>query len=109
MPPPTTTRSNSSARSASTARARAIMGAPSRQVLDDVAGGRARRRLLLLARPPEVDEPEDPLVVGHAARGAALGRPQHGRRAPVAGQPARVGAEQDDVGGAASREQVLLV
>ena len=46
---------------------------------------------------------------GHPGRRAASGRAQHGRRAPVAGEPARVRGEQHDVGRDRRGGVVLLV
>ena len=48
-------------------------------------------------------------LVAEPDRRAPVVGAQHPRGAPVAGQPARVGGEQDDVGGAGGRVQVLLV
>ena len=63
---------------------------------------------LVAPRLPEVDQAEHALAVRDPAGGAALGRPQHAGRAPVAAEPAGVGGQQHDVDGAGAGREVLL-
>src|SRR5438034_6357312 len=101
MPPPTTTTSNSSAVSAASASARGSISGPlSVEVGDDGVDGIPLGRRLVLLGAAKVQEPEKPLPVGQPARRPALPGPQHRGGAPVARQPARVRAQEHDVGGA---------
>src|SRR5829696_1851527 len=104
IPPPTTTRSNASRSSVASASARGITEGRLRS-----RPGAAARVPAILARATEVQQPDDVLALTHSDRGATLGRPQHGGRAPVAGEPARVRGEQDDVARDGGRAEVLLV
>src|SRR4249920_2035450 len=107
MPPPTTTTSKRWPAIASIASARESIGSVEEEgrLLDRGALG----RLLLLARPAQVQEADEALGVGQADRAAAAAGAQQTGGAPVAGEAAGVGAEQDDVGGDRGRVQVLLV
>ena len=58
---------------------------------------------------PRCSRPIGSSSSGQARRRAAGRRGQDGDRAPVAGQPARVRAEQHDVGGDRGRQHVLVV
>src|SRR3954454_4222934 len=76
-----------------------------RELLDRRLLGHA----LLLARVAQMQQADRQLVVREPERGAA-GRGLHHRdRAPVAGEPARVCAQQHDVGRDRGREHVLVV
>ncbi len=80
----------------------------SRKTVDCSTGGRSGGSFSWRGL-AEVQEADEALVVGQARRPRDPPRAQQGRRAPVAGEPAGVGAEQDDVGGDRGRVQVLLV
>src|SRR4051794_39054122 len=75
----------------------------------DLLYGGPVRDALLLARVTEVQQGDRPLVGGNRERRAAGAGLHHRHRAPVAGEPARVRAEQHDVGGHGGGEHVLVV
>ncbi len=77
--------------------------------LRHLVDGRALRRCFLLARRAEVEEADEALVVAEADGAPPRLPAQQLGRAPVAGEAAGVGGEQDDVGGDRGRVQVLLV
>src|SRR5215212_11898231 len=79
------------------------------QELDHLVGRQPLRRALLLHGGPEMQETDEALVLGQADRGPPLGRAQHLRGAPVGGEAASVGGEQDDVCGAGGGVKILLV
>ena len=73
-----------------------------------VSVGGARRHRALLARLAEVEQADEALAGGQADGGAPRLLAQQPGAAPVAGEAAGVGGEQDDVGGDGGRVQVLL-
>ena len=79
-----------------------------RKSVDCSTGGRSGGSFSWRGR-PRCRRPTKRSLVGQPDRGAALGRAQQAGGAPVAGEAAGVGAEQDDVGGDGGRVQVLLV
>src|SRR5690349_13806236 len=106
-----TTTSNRSAASSSSARPRSITRSPrtSAQPLDRPLRWAPLRRSLLLNRAPQVEQPDRSLPRRDPESREALRLPQDRRSAPVPREAARVGGQKDDVGGAAGRQQVLLV
>src|SRR5260221_3618929 len=112
MPPPMTRTSKCWPAIASIASARVSMsrgGSASVEEDGGLAGGGAWRRRALLARVAKVEQADEALAVGKADRGAPLLAAQQAGGAPVAGEAAGMGGEQDDVGGDGGGVQVLLV
>src|ERR1700733_7708382 len=113
MPPPMTTTSKCRPAIASIAAVRVSMAclrvaAKSSVEEGDGCGRGSLRHGSLLARLAEVEQADEALALRQADRGPSRLLAQQAGAAPVAGEAAGMGGEQDDVGGDGGRVQVLL-